>query len=43
MYQQSEIVLKVRRPGGSRSLVSSKKDTIVIGLLNPYDAAAVES
>jgi NAD(P) transhydrogenase subunit alpha len=42
VYQQSEIVLKVRAPESSE-LGLIKKDTIVIGLLNPYDAAAVES
>ncbi len=42
LYRQSEIVLKVRAPEPSE-LGLIRKDTILIGLLNPYDAAAVES
>jgi NAD(P) transhydrogenase subunit alpha len=42
LYQQSEIVLKVRAPEPSE-LGLIRKDTILIGLLTPYDAAAVES
>ena len=42
LYQQSEIVLKVRAPEASE-LELMRKNSILIGLLNPYDAAAVES
>ncbi len=42
VYQQSEIVLKVRAPEDAE-LGLIKKDTILIGLLNPYDAGAVAS
>ena len=42
LYQQAEIVLKVRAPEPSE-LGLIRKGTILIGLLNPYDAAAVES
>ncbi|HEY6235389.1 MAG TPA: hypothetical protein VIW69_09840, partial [Candidatus Elarobacter sp.] len=42
VFQRSEIVLKVRPPEASE-LGLIRKDTILVGLLNPYDAAAVES
>ena len=42
VYQQSEIVLKVRAPEASE-LALMRKDSILIGLLNPYDPAAVAS
>ena len=42
VYQQSEIVLKVRAPEASE-LELMRKDSILIGLLNPYDPAAVAS
>jgi NAD(P) transhydrogenase subunit alpha len=42
VYQRSEIVLKVRAPETSE-LGLMRKDSILIGLLNPYDPAAVAS
>jgi NAD(P) transhydrogenase subunit alpha len=42
VYQQSDIVLKVRGPQ-PEELEQLKQGTIVIGLLNPYDSAAMES
>ncbi len=42
VYQQSEIVIKVRAPETSE-LGLMRKDSILVGLLNPYDAAAVAS
>ena len=42
VYQQSDIVLKVRAPETSE-LGLMRKDSILIGLLNPYDPAAVAS
>jgi len=42
LYRQSEVVLKVRAPEPSE-LGLIGKGTILIGLLDPYDAAAVES
>jgi NAD(P) transhydrogenase subunit alpha len=42
VFQRSEIVLKVRPPEASE-LGLIRKDTILVGLLNPYDAVAVES
>jgi proton-translocating NAD(P)+ transhydrogenase subunit alpha len=42
LYQQSDIVLKVRGPEPSE-LGLIRKNTILIGLLNPYEAAGVES
>jgi len=42
LYQQSEIVLKVRAPE-PQELGLMQKNRILIGLLNPYDAAGVES
>ena len=42
VYQQSEIVLKVRGPETSE-LGLMRKDSTLIGLLNPYDPAAVAS
>ncbi len=42
LYQQSEIVLKVRAPE-TWELELMGKNSILIGLLNPYDAGAVES
>jgi len=42
LYQQAEIVLKVRAPEVSE-LGLMRKGSILIGLLNPYDSAAVAS
>jgi NAD(P) transhydrogenase subunit alpha len=42
LYQQSQIVLKVRAPEAAE-LGLMRKDSIVIGLLNPYDSAAVQA
>ncbi len=42
LYQQSEIVLKVRA-SETWELELMGKNSILIGLLNPYDAAAVQS
>jgi len=42
LYQQSDIVLKVRGPLEEEA-AHIRQGAIVVGLLNPYDAAAVES
>jgi NAD(P) transhydrogenase subunit alpha len=42
LYAQSEIVLKVRAPEPSE-LGQMRSGTLLIGLLNPYDAALVKS
>lgn len=42
VYAQSDIVLKVRAPEASE-LGSLKRGSILIGLLNPYDGAAIEA
>jgi NAD(P) transhydrogenase subunit alpha len=42
VYAQSEIVLKVRAPEASE-LAALKAGSILVGLLNPYDAAGVEA
>jgi NAD(P) transhydrogenase subunit alpha len=42
LYQRAQIVLKVRAPL-AEEVSAMKSGTIVVGLLNPYDKAAVES
>jgi len=42
LYQRAQIVLKVRAPLPDE-VSAMKSATIVVGLLNPYDSAAVES
>jgi NAD(P) transhydrogenase subunit alpha len=42
LYAQSDIVLKVRAPEPGE-LASLKRDSILIGLLNPYDGAAIDA
>jgi proton-translocating NAD(P)+ transhydrogenase subunit alpha len=42
VYSQSEIVLKVRGPDASE-LPQLKRGSILVGLLNPYDAAEIET
>src|SRR5512134_2696359 len=42
VYAQSDIVLKVRGPE-SGELASLKRGLILIGLLNPYDDAAIDA
>ena len=42
VYAQSEIVLKVREPDADE-IAQMKSGTILIGLLNPFSAAGVES
>jgi NAD(P) transhydrogenase subunit alpha len=42
VYAQAEIVLKVRAPEASE-LAALKRGAILVGLLNPYDAAGVEA
>jgi NAD(P) transhydrogenase subunit alpha len=42
IYSQSDIVLKVRSPDASE-LPLVKRGSILAGLLNPYDAAGIES
>jgi NAD(P) transhydrogenase subunit alpha len=42
LYAQSEIVLKVRAPEAGE-LASLKRGSILIGLLNPYDGAAIDA
>ncbi|HSD53749.1 MAG TPA: Re/Si-specific NAD(P)(+) transhydrogenase subunit alpha [Burkholderiales bacterium] len=42
VYAQSDIVLKVRGPEASE-LASLKRGSILIGLLNPYDGAAIDA
>ena len=41
LYQQSDIVLKVRAPI-PEELAQFKRGAILVGLLNPYDAAGIE-
>jgi NAD(P) transhydrogenase subunit alpha len=42
VYAQSDIVLKVRGPEAAE-LASLKRGSILIGLLNPYDGAAIDA
>ena len=42
VYSQSDIVLKVRGPDASE-LPALKRGSILVGLLNPYEAAGVEA
>jgi len=42
LYAQSDIVLKVRAPEAGE-LASLKRGSILIGLLNPYDGAAIDA
>ncbi len=42
VYSQSDIVLKVRAPEASE-LPALKRGAILVGLLNPYDAAGIEA
>jgi NAD(P) transhydrogenase subunit alpha len=42
VYAQSDIVLKVRGPDASE-LAALKRGSILVGLLNPYEAAGVEA
>jgi proton-translocating NAD(P)+ transhydrogenase subunit alpha len=42
LYQQSDIVLKVRAPLPDE-IAQMKRGAILVGLLNPYDAAGIES
>jgi NAD(P) transhydrogenase subunit alpha len=42
VYAQSDIVLKVRGPEAGE-LASLKRGSILIGLLNPYDGAAIDA
>lgn len=42
LYSQADIVLKVRGPEASE-IAQMKRGAILIGLLNPFDAAATES
>jgi len=42
IFERAQIVLKVRAPT-SDEVSAMKSGTIVIGLLNPYDGATVES
>jgi NAD(P) transhydrogenase subunit alpha len=42
VYAQSDIVLKVRGPDASE-LAALKRGSILVGLLNPYEAASVEA
>ena len=42
IYAQSDIVLKVRGPEASE-LAALKRGSILVGLLNPYEAAGVEA
>jgi len=42
LYAQSDIVLKVRAPEPGE-LASLKRGSILIGLLNPYDGAAIDA
>jgi NAD(P) transhydrogenase subunit alpha len=42
VYAQSDIVLKVRGPE-ARELASVKRGSILIGLLDPYDGAAIDA
>ena len=42
LYGQSDIVLKVRAPEAGE-LAAMKSGTILVGLLNPYDAAGIEA
>jgi NAD(P) transhydrogenase subunit alpha len=42
VYSQSDIVLKVRTPDASE-LALVRRGSILVGLLNPYDAAGIET
>ncbi len=42
LYQQSDIVLKVRAPEAAE-IGSLKVGTILVGLLNPYDASGIDA
>jgi H+-translocating NAD(P) transhydrogenase subunit alpha len=42
IYSQSDIILKVRAPDASE-IAQMKSGAVLVGLLNPYDAAGLES